>query len=169
MPLSSYLGQKTMNRMDWQKYKDEFTCDGSWRDIYVLNTNAAIWQRFLDFLKSSGIPHSFDGEGKTGCFDDLATYFKEREDHGTLTLAIDINGVTLNCHFFTETEIEIDLDPREITGEDKAVGIFNFIEMLGKTLSLPVRMTPENMDKTPVFEYTPGNDNWSYFPYYRNA
>ncbi len=32
----------TMKKMDWSKYKDEFVCDGSLRDVYVLNTNVAI-------------------------------------------------------------------------------------------------------------------------------
>ena len=149
--------------MDWQKYKDEFAWDGSWRDIYVLNANVVIWQRFLDFLKSSGIPYDFGGEDKAEYLDNLAMYFKERADHGSLILSIDINGVTLNCHFFVESEIEFDLDPREITGEDKAIGVFNFMETLSKTLSLPVRMTPENMDETPIFEYTPGECIWRYY------
>jgi hypothetical protein len=152
--------------MEWQKYKDEFTWDGSWRDVYVLNTNVTIWQQFLDFLRSSGIPHSFGGEDNADFLGDLEAYFKERSEHGSLILSIDINGVFLNCHFFIETEIEFDLDPREVRDEDKANGVFNFMEILSETLSLPIRMTPENMEETPIFEYTPEDRTWTYIPCY---
>ncbi len=152
--------------MDWSKYKDEFACDGSLRDVYVLNTNVVIWKQFLDFLKSSGIHHSFRGEDSTEYLADLAAYFKERSELGSLILSIDVNGVIINCHFFTETEIEFDLDPKEVTGEDKANSVFQFMEIVSETLSLPVRLTPENTEETPIFEYTPRDHTWNYIPYY---
>lgn len=152
--------------MDWPKYKDEFACDGSFRDVYVLNTNVAIWKQFLDFLKSSGIPHSFSGEDIAVYLDDLAAYFKKRSEHGSLILSMDVNGVIINCHFFTETEIELDLDPKEVTGEDKANSLFQFMEIVSDTLSLPIRMTPENTEETPIFEYSPMDHTWNYIPYY---
>ncbi|MDA8413163.1 MAG: hypothetical protein M0023_05170 [Desulfobacteraceae bacterium] len=157
-----------MNIYNWLQYKDEFVCDGSYRDIYVFNTNVAIWQQFLDFLKSNNIAHYFRGEEKVEQLNDLATFFKERAEHGSLILSIDINGVIFNCHFFTETEIDFDIDPKEITDETKAIGVFKFMETIGEALSLPVCMTPENTDETPIFEYTPVGRTWSYFPYYGN-
>jgi hypothetical protein len=152
--------------MDWQKYKDEFTCDGSLRDIYVLKTNINNWQQFLDFLRSSNIPHRFGGEDNLEYLNDLASYFEERSQHGSLILSIDLNGVILNCHFFIETEIELDLDPKDVTDEGKASGVFKFMENLSETLSIPVRLTPENTENTAIFEYTPGNHIWNYIPYY---
>lgn len=152
--------------MDWPKYKDEFACDGSLRDVYVLNTNVAIWKQFLDFLKSSGIPHSFRGEERAEYLDDLAAYFKKRSEHRSLILSMDVNGVIINCHFFTETEIEFDLDPKEVTGEDKANSLFQFMETVSNTLSLPIRMTPENTEETPIFEYSTRDHTWNYIPYY---
>jgi len=144
-----------MKYLNWQQYKAEFLCDGSYRDIYV-----------LDFLRSSGIPHHFCGEDKPELLNDLSVYFKERDQHGSLILSIDVDSVILNCHFFIESEIEFDLDPKEITDESKAVAVFGFMEIVSEVLSLPIRMTPENMDQTPIFEYTPRKSIWNYSPFY---
>ena len=163
MPLCE---KRHMKKLDWQQYKAEFLSDGSWRDIYVLDADVTIWQRLLDFLRSSNIQHHFGGEDKPEYLNDLGTYFKERGQHGSLILSIDIYGVILNCHFFIESEIEFDLDPKEITDESKAVAVFEFMEMVSEALTLPIRMTPENMDETPIFEYSPGKRAWSYSPFY---
>jgi len=158
-----------MKKINWQQYKAEFLCDGSWRDIYVLDADVAIWQRFLDFLRSSNIPHHFGGEDNLEHLNDLGTYFKERSQHGSLILSINIDGVIINCHFFIESEIELDLDPKEIAEENNAVAVFEFMEMVSEALSLPIRMTPENMDETPIFEYTPAKRTWIYSPFYGKA
>ena len=36
---------------DWQDAKWIFDFDGSWRDIYVLDTTIEDWQRFLDMVR----------------------------------------------------------------------------------------------------------------------
>lgn len=38
--------------MKWEDYRVEFEFDGSWRDIYVLNTTILDWQLLIDFLCS---------------------------------------------------------------------------------------------------------------------
>ena len=37
-----------MQALTWDSVRDEFTFDGSWRDIYVLCTDMTGWQRTLD-------------------------------------------------------------------------------------------------------------------------
>ena len=53
-----------VSQLNWQHYKTAFEFDGSWRDIYVLNTYVNDWQSLMDFLRASPyeISYTFDGE-----------------------------------------------------------------------------------------------------------
>jgi hypothetical protein len=42
--------------MDWNKYKKEFEWDGSWRDLYILNTDISHWQPLIDLLRGGACP-----------------------------------------------------------------------------------------------------------------
>ena len=48
--------------IDWKTCKQDFEWDGSWRDIYILNTNILEWQKFIDFLRSSKYVYQLNGE-----------------------------------------------------------------------------------------------------------
>ena len=66
---------------DWKRYKREIASDASWRDIYVLKTTAADWQRFVDFLRSGRYAYDFSLGGelvskKRDCITDI---FEKRE------------------------------------------------------------------------------------------
>jgi hypothetical protein len=43
-----------MDGLTWNAVREEFAFDGSWRDIYLLGTDMADWQRMLDGLRSTG-------------------------------------------------------------------------------------------------------------------
>jgi hypothetical protein len=141
--------------MNWSEYKREFSWDGSWRDIYVLNTKIDDWQDFINLLRNSEFPVD-------GLPDDLPSIFSDAEIRPLLT--INVGGVTLNCHFFRTEEIELDLDPREVTEVEKANELFRFMEAIGCALRKPVRMTPENLKDRPIFEFWPETGKVSYFP-----
>jgi len=38
------------------------------------------------------------------------------------------------------------------------------MKALGRALALPVRMTPENLNESPIFEYRPEDDSLTYKP-----
>ncbi|MCB0153960.1 MAG: hypothetical protein KDF65_04120, partial [Anaerolineae bacterium] len=70
-------------------------------------------------------------------------------------LSIVVSGVTLNCHFFTIEEIELDLDPREVDDESKLRELLYFISRLGGVLEKEIKITPENVPDVPLFIFTP--------------
>ncbi len=149
---------------DWKLYEREFSWDGSWRDFYVLNTSTSHWQRFIDFLRTGRYAYGFTLSGEPASLPpDAATIFAAWANDGPL-LSIDVGGVVLNCHFFTEQEIEFDLDPRTVTEQSKAEAIFAFMEALARVLEQPVRMTPENSETTPIFEFNPATGELVYHP-----
>jgi hypothetical protein len=79
-------------------------------------------------------------------------------------MSIEVDGILINCHFFTEQEIEFDIDPREITSEEKLSKVFEFMQRIGRLLQKEVIMTPENCQREIVFRYVPETNKIEYIP-----
>ncbi len=63
----------------------------------------------------------------------------------------------LNCHFFTEEEIEFDLDPRDVDGPAEADRLLCFLGALGRATAKEVRLTAENAPDTVIARYDPNS------------
>lgn len=121
----------------------DFQPDGSLRDIYVLGTNDPAWRKFLSELKTSAF--RFEVRGFFGEMAALPNSYHEAvDDEGRrFLLKIKLPGATLNCHFFTIAEVELDLDPAEIsqTTFNEVVG---FMRWLSLVVTRDVILTHEN-------------------------
>jgi hypothetical protein len=51
--------------------------------------------------------------------------------------------IEANCHFFTEDEIEFDLDPREILSASDLDAVCAFVQAVGRALRRPVHVCQE--------------------------
>jgi hypothetical protein len=146
------------NRPTWPEMNEAFAWHGSWNDIYVLDTDARDWDRLLGAIKSSNYSPTYSVEGELAVlpesFDGAAT----GGAHLVLTLT---NGFTIDCHFFTDDEIEFSLDPREVRGPDEFEALLSFIAHVGRTVGKKVRLTPENCSHLPFVEFDPALDSWS--------
>jgi hypothetical protein len=78
----------------------------------------------------------------------------------SVLLSIDVDGIRINFHFFTENEIEGDLDPREIDSDERLGKLLRFLRTVGQGLSREVRLTPENCSDTVLLAYSPREDAW---------
>lgn len=145
--------------VNWEEYRSFFNWDGSWLDLYIIRTTKDDWQRLLDFLRSRDFPFQFSLDEECPLPQEAAEIFATWE-HAVPLLRIQTDGPVLNCHFFTEEEIEFDLDPREVPTEREAEKLFQFIQALGKALGKAVRMTPENLQEKVLLEYDPEMDVW---------
>lgn len=135
--------------MNWAKYKSNFyDWDGSFRDIYVFDTDISDWNKMLQIInsKSYELDFSLDGE-KSPLPSDAKEIFEQRIKWSTL-LSINVTNVIINCHFFCLEEMEFDIDPREITDEMKFQGLTNFMQDLSDGLGKPVVLTEENEPKS---------------------
>ncbi len=138
--------------MDWDECKAAFYADGSLRDIYVHNTMAADWGKFLKYVSSL----------KTSCFrdgkpDQLPTQVPEifkKSGISSLLLVIELGKVKLNCHFFTVDEIELDIDPKEVTSQQELDAVIDVLVGIGRSLSKDVFLTDENLPESIWFRYS---------------
>lgn len=149
--------------MNWQDYKIAFEWDGSWRDIYVLDTNINDWQRLLDFLRESSyvtIYHGLIGPELPETMQEII----EIQKTSISTMSINIGETIVNCHFFLESEIEFDIDPRDIDNEAKLTEIFNFMQRIGNLLRKEVILTEENGEDEIWFRFVPGSESVQFIP-----
>ena len=130
--------------MDWQLVAPDFAWDGSWRDIYILDTTTADWQVVWDVLRHWEPPAVFVVEGTIEPMPErVDTAFAMRNERTPL-LAFQVGQIGLNCHFFGTDEIEFDLDPREVKGPADAEALAAFMRRLSNATGKTVVLTAEN-------------------------
>jgi hypothetical protein len=145
-------------------YEEALESDGSLRDLYVLSTSLNDWHEFLRFVKSSRYPFSFHINSAPAPMPKDAAAALSISPNAKALLQIDLGGVALNCHFFHEADIELDIDPREIVDDAKVDAVLAFMTEMGKALKKEVRMTPENCPETIIFRYDPTDGSVGYIP-----
>ncbi len=138
--------------ISWDKCRQDFDWDGSWRDIYVTPATLDDWKAILPFLRSQpdveflresravSVPASLD-----------ESFF----DGPRPTLRFRVGGVLVVFHFFTPEEIECDIDPREITGQASLDAVLAFMRQLGDLTHKRTVLTPENCSDHPIVSYDP--------------
>jgi hypothetical protein len=130
----------------WNEIKAELEPDGSLRDIYVLDTNISIWEKLLTEITLSKYVFKFThGEIQLdipSCFSSIKTL----QESNPTTLTILVNHIKINCHFFVESEIEMDICPSEVNSEDNFNSLIEFLKWLSKVSNSNVVLTHENSE-----------------------
>ncbi|RTR26584.1 hypothetical protein EKG37_21180 [Robertmurraya yapensis] len=70
-------------------------------------------------------------------------------------MSININGVLINCHFFSVDEIEFNIDPKEVKSKYEANAVFEFMKNLSKILDKESILTGENSPEYPLVTVNP--------------
>ncbi len=137
---------------NWQSVQQAFAPDGMLRDIYVGPANVPIWNDFLSWVARSEYRIEFwHGESKK----ELPRQFGEIQhlqatDPTTLKLFLP-NNAQINCHFFVEQEIEMDLDPKDFCDEVAFDVLLKFLAELSGVLRRRVKVTYENSPEDEIF------------------
>lgn len=127
--------------------------DGSWREVVVLSASGDTWDRMLGWARGR-----YPGCG-TFTIDGTpapmpARFLDIRALHARASpeWRLNIGGLTLHCHFHSESRVELDLDPAAL-GEDGVTSLMAFMRELGALLSHDVYVTPENSWNAPILVY----------------
>lgn len=144
-----------MDEIAWETVRDEFTFDGSWRDIYVFRTTIADWQRMWDAIRSAGYGLTYFRAGHSA---EIPTKVEDAfplPDECDRRLSVCFAGILANCHFFTTEEIEFDIDPREVQGQQQLNALLEFMRCLAQATDKDVVLTAENTREIVVFRVLP--------------
>lgn len=149
--------------MQWAQCQKDFKFDGLWIDIYILNTDRADWNRFLRSLLNSKYPIAFWIDGEIA---KPITTIQEALNIGNYAnplMHIDVFRVHVACHFFTDKEIELDIDPREVNSQQDLDRVVDFMMFLGNCLQKKVILTPENSPHLIIIEFDPKTQAICYY------
>ena len=67
----------------------------------------------------------------------VAQVFAIRSESSPL-LSVEFEGVLANCHFFAPGEIEFDIDPREVRGQERLDALIGFMHCLAEAVGKEV-------------------------------
>ena len=127
----------------WNQVEKALHPDGSLRDIYFFDSTVEIWDSFLAAVFKSEFNYKFYKDGEAcEIYTDLNSILKERENT-TLMLVIEKDGVSFNCHFFTDEEIELDITPREVNSQYSLNVVLEFMVHFSRAIGLPCVLTYE--------------------------
>jgi hypothetical protein len=146
-----------MSRLCWKAVRDVFAFDGSWRDVYVLGTDVAAWQRTLDALRAAGYDLSYFRDHQPVQLPADVTEVFPLPDESSRMLSVRFGGILANCHFFTTEAIRFDVDPREVTGPDQLNALFGFMRCLATAVSKEAVLTDEGCPQGVYFRVPPGS------------
>ena len=143
-------------RPEFANSGDLWIDDGTFRDIYLQNMTPRHWQLFDEFVRQYQSEYSVDGGPAP--FPGSAAIFANRRI--TPLLAVGAGQTTINCHFFSARQLELDVWPREIIGVVEHNAILSFVEQLSLALSLAAEITWENSATEPLITFSPGLGTW---------
>jgi hypothetical protein len=146
-----------MEEIAWETVRDEFAFDGSWRDIYVFGTTIVDWQRALDAIRLAGYKLTYFVADQPTEMPTRAVAAFPLPDESIRLLSVLFAGVLANCHFFTDEEIEFDIDPREVKGQQELSALLGFMQCLAQGTDKEVVLTAENMPEIVIFRVSPGS------------
>ncbi len=135
--------------MKWKEIQEKlYYLDGSLRDIYVKETNIEDNQKWINYVNSNFRIECFnETENKVEKKIDfnLVKRFWERDLEYVVCGKVFIDeNIQINNHFFCYSEIENDIDPREIKTIEDHNGIVDYMKKISNLLNKSVILTPEN-------------------------
>lgn len=138
---------KFVKKQIWQLLKEKvYYEDGSLRDIYMLNTTAADWEKWVEFVNQNYRVEWYDSKSNITKpnidFASIESYW--RDERATTTAKIFLDTIQINAHFFDDSEIENDLDPREFKNIKQHYKLLSYLNSFSNLCNKPIVVTPEN-------------------------
>lgn len=141
--------------MDWKYLKDNiYFSDGSLRDIYVLNSSRADWEKWMDFVNENYKVDFkyFDDKDELICSNKIISEHIFNLWDGVSDSIVDatiyLKEILVKCYFFTDEEIENDITPNEVENLEDHNQILDYLKSVSKILNKEIILTNENYSST---------------------
>ncbi len=133
-------------------FKDSDDLMMSLRDIYVKNTTISDWEKLITLLNAK-YTVSFGIDEKQISIEYVKRMFKDKSgEMHRKSASIYLEGVTVNCHFFIEEEIEFDVCAKEIVSELECNTVIDFMRSISSELEKEIILCDENDEECPIIK-----------------
>lgn len=134
--------------MNWEILKNKiYFRDGSWRDIYVKESSADDWEKWIDLVNKNYKINWYNGKTEKDesqiDFNVIKEYWNGNQDLIS-TAKVFLDNIQVNAHFFDDSEIENDIDPREFKSIQDHNKLLEYLKKVSAICAKPVFVTPEN-------------------------
>lgn len=134
--------------MNWFRLKENvYYTDGTLRDICVKLTTRVDWKIWVDYINENYRVIWYNSktlkEENQIDFQIVEDYWNGNED-SLSTAKIFIDKLQINAHFFDDSEIENDIDPKEFNVIEDHEKLNKYMFDLSHLLKKDVYLTPEN-------------------------
>lgn len=139
----------------FQEIIGDLASDGSLRDFYILGTRASHWNRFLASIRPRIGEDGFRVDGQVAA---LPTEFEDvyaLRSTASPCLSIPVGRGSLCCHFFSDSEIELDFVPGVYLTPERWAALCSFLQDLVDLVGLPGIVTPENRETEVIERFEP--------------
>ncbi len=150
--------------MDWDQAGSDFLPDGALRDIYVLNVTIDDWQAVVDIVRDLDPPPVYMVDIKPVPLPERVEDIFAVRPNASPMLSFMRANAQLNCHFFSQDEIEFDLDPAEVAEAEDLFAVAEFMETIGWRTGKTVILTQENTRKNPILRFTTDSGEVEWLP-----
>jgi hypothetical protein len=113
----------------------------------IFDTSLGDWQTLLNYLGTNYLL-TYTEDGSPAFLPDAEKIFQMR-DEKSVALKVMLLGFTVNTHFFSQHEIEMDLLPEDVNSSDKAEAVFRLMIEIARLFNKDVFLTPEFGIATP--------------------
>lgn len=134
--------------MNWNQLKNKiYVWDGGWLDIYVHDTTSKDWEKWSQYVNENFTIKWYNGMAEK---DETKIDFKVIQEYWngnhdlTSTANVFVDDIQVNAHFFVDSEIENDIDPREFKSIEDHNKLIRYLIGISEILDKEVNVTPEN-------------------------
>lgn len=128
----------------WDSVRAHFERKGAWFDLFVPRVTLRDWQRMLDMLRATSYKLTYAQAGERRAFPRTAVEAFPAPGLNDRLMTVTFSGVVANCHFLSEDEIEMDLDPYDVKGQAELDALLGFMRKIALAIGKDVLLTVEN-------------------------
>lgn len=144
--------------MDYREAKQHLYSDGSLRDVYVLDTTADELNSFLNYVQPMIKRGNFVAAEEIADLPNTYTEIIDRWRDWSKTVSIPVGSGVVNCHFFDDSELELDFSPNDYCNETDWIRLDAFLQGLANAMRREVLVTAENSQDLIYIKYQPGGE-----------
>jgi hypothetical protein len=141
-------------RVSWDLLESDLAWDGSWCNLYVHVTAISEWKRFLDWAGGLYPTELLVDTEVRERPSDASTIFSWTRG-ASVILRIKVQPLLVVVHLFSESEIEMTVDPREVHSQRELDALVAFMHGVAGAVGKPVEMSPENGPEYPILTVAP--------------